>query len=596
MSDIFGFDFGTTNSLISFVSGNEAKCLLDDGYPHPSVVCYQGDKKIIGRKAKERLSEAKLGVIGNIVRSPKTLLGENRIFVDGVVRNPKDVVKDIVEHIRAAALDSKQGRDYGSRFDKAVVTIPIDMNGERRKQLREAFRMAGIAISQFVHEPLAALYGHLRSKKNFSQALQELEREVVLVYDWGGGTLDITLCQIKDGMLVQLKNTGCNTVGGDVIDEMIRNEVIKRVLKNRGIEESLPVQPLGMEKLLNIAERAKIELSIHETSQIYVSNFFQTQKYDPDLDYELSRKELNEICNEKISEGIGRIHELLESARFSSSSVALCLATGGMVNMPAIKSNLREIFGSQRLEVSNHGGTIIAEGAAWIAHDDKRLSLAKNIEVYVAVDSHFPIVKAGTLMPREGTVQKQSFSLYCTDPRDGVAKFQIKSPKKCGKEILATEQRNILKNLSINVDAKARAFFERLQLDAAIDDNLILNISALSSIANDRDEIEIHDIEFGLELPELIGGKTVPTNHKSAVITKLQLVKAAGLVSVRSNVSDKDDKSLVPGELMAELEPTYMYHGNNPPKRQLDECTYYLPCSVCGRAWNDIECVCSECR
>lgn len=394
MSDIFGFDFGTTNSLISFIKGDKAVNLLDSGFPHPSVVCYQGDKKIVGRQAKLRLSEAKLGVIGNVVRSPKTLLGEHKIFVDGVARSPKDVVRDIVEYIRMDAMESGAGKDSKLKFDKAVVTIPVDMNGERRKQLRDAFRMAGIAVSQFVHEPLAALYGHLRSKTNYSQLLQELEREVVLVFDWGGGTLDLTLCQIKDGMLVQLKNTGCSTVGGDVIDEMIRNTVIDKVLKSRGIDEKLSYQPLAMEKLLNVAERAKIELSTHETAQIYVSNFFQTEKYDPDLDYELTREELIEIFNDKISEGIGRAQDLLASARFSNASVALCLATGGMVNMPVIKSRLREIFGSQRLEISERSGTVIAEGAAWIAHDAKHLSLAKNIEVYVAVDSHFPLVTA----------------------------------------------------------------------------------------------------------------------------------------------------------------------------------------------------------
>lgn len=594
MSDIFGFDFGTTNSLISFIKGDKAVNLLDSGFPHPSVVCYQGDKKIVGRQAKLRLSEAKLGVIGNVVRSPKTLLGEHKIFVDGVARSPKDVVRDIVEYIRMDAMESGAGKDSKLKFDKAVVTIPVDMNGERRKQLRDAFRMAGIAVSQFVHEPLAALYGHLRSKTNYSQLLQELEREVVLVFDWGGGTLDLTLCQIKDGMLVQLKNTGCSTVGGDVIDEMIRNTVIDKVLKSRGIDEKLSYQPLAMEKLLNVAERAKIELSTHETAQIYVSNFFQTEKYDPDLDYELTREELIEIFNDKISEGIGRAQDLLASARFSNASVALCLATGGMVNMPVIKSRLREIFGSQRLEISERSGTVIAEGAAWIAHDAKHLSLAKNIEVYVAVDSHFPLVKAGTLMPQEGAVQKQSVNLYCTDPRDGLAKFQIKSPKRCGKEVLVTEPRDILSNLSVNVDAKAKPFFERLQLDATIDENLILNVSAWSSIEDDYDQIDIHDIEFGLELPELVVKKPLKAAKSPATVAKEQPVATTGYVSVRSNVSDRLDKSLVPGELMEEIDPVYMYHGNNPPQRQLDECTYYLPCSVCGRVWNDPDCTCAD--
>lgn len=588
MSTVIGFDFGTTNSLISFVEGGKAIALLDDGRPHPSVVCYQGDMTIVGKKAKERLSQAGLGVLGNIVRSPKTLLGEHKVYVEGVARSPKDIVAEIVSYVRKMALHSPAGKSLGAKFDKAVVTIPVNMNGQRRKELREAFRMAGIAITQFVHEPLAALYGHLRTSPDFEESLRELNRELVLVFDWGGGTLDLTLCQVLDGMLVQIKNDGHNGVGGDLIDEMIRNEVIKRVLEQRGIEKKLPVQPNGMERLLSLAERSKIELSTKDKSQIYVSDFFHTTETDADLEYELSRTELEEICEEKVDEGIIRVQELLAQANVSPSSIALCLATGGMVNMPVIKSRLREIFGAQRLHVSARGNTIISEGAAWIANDEKRLSLAKNIELYVAVDSHFPLVKAGTLMPKEGEIQKEEFHLYCTDPRDGVAKFQITSPLKTGKRVLATDPRVVLDNCTVKVDKNAKPFFERLHLAVTIDDNLILKTSAVSSLAKDSDYVDIHDIEFGLELPLKEdfskGSKSGSSEHKTKPLK--------GSISIRSNISHRRDMSLVPGELMEQIDPSYMYHGNNPPKRQLEESYYYSLCSVCKRAWNDPECTC----
>lgn len=585
MGNVIGFDFGTTNSLISFVDGGRVINLLEDGLPHPSIVCYQGDLKIVGRQAKARLSQAGMGVFGNIVRSPKALLGQNKVYVEGVARNPKDIVADIVAYVREKAKQSHTGK-----YDKAVVTIPVDMNGQRRKDLREAFRMAGVAISQFVHEPLAALYGHVRSKPDFKELLQELNGELLLVFDWGGGTLDLTLCHLVDGMLVQIKNDGCNTVGGDIIDEMIRNEVIKRALAKRGIKKSLPIQPHGMERLLERAERAKIELSSKEKFLIFVSNFFQSNDTDIDLEYELSRVELEEICADKLNEGISRIHELLAQAHINPASIALCLATGGMVNMPTIKSRLREVFGPQRLNVSDRGSTIIAEGAAWIANDGKRLSLAKNIELYVAVNSHFPLVKAGTFMPREGMLEKESFNMYCTDPRDGVAKFQISCPLKTGKAVLATEPRTVLDNLSVKVHREAKPFFERLQLEVTIDDNLILKVSAFSSMARDKDVVDIHNIEFGLELPSADDGSS--TNGLELSIPRTETRQAAGSISLRPNISHTEDKALVPGELMQEIDKVYMDVRRNPPQRQIDESLYYAPCSICKRPYNDPTCTC----
>ena len=116
------------------------------------------------------------------------------------------------------------------------------------------------------------------------------------------------------------------------------------------------------------------------------------------------------------------------------SGIALCLATGGMVNLPLIQTRLREIFGAGRVEISPRGNTIISEGAAWIAHDNARLVLAKNIEVQVARSAFFPVVHAGALMPREMEVHKPPapVALYCCDPTDGLAKFLMMSPKRTG--------------------------------------------------------------------------------------------------------------------------------------------------------------------
>lgn len=597
---VFGFDFGTTNSLISRVVRDRIINYLGAGdMPHPSVVCYQGEEVIVGSKAKDRLSSAGLGVIGNVVRSPKTLLGKHSVSVDGVPRNPKQMVADIVRYVRADA--ESQAKET---LDRAVVTIPVDMDGNRRRELREAFRLAGIHVHQFVHEPLAALYGHLRTQANFRQELRRLDREYLMVFDWGGGTLDLTLCQMVDGMLLQIRNDGASDVGGDVVDEMLKNEILKRFLETSGIVEDIPLAVGAEKKLMARAETAKIQLSSRTTSTVYVPDFFESGVQDKDLEYELSRAELDEIVRSKLDFGIRRIGQLLKKAGLEPADVSLCLATGGMVNMPYIQSRLREIFGPQRLRISDRGNTIIAEGAAWIANDAADLVLAKNIEVHVAHDTYFPAIKAGARLPREGEErQAERISLYCVDPRDGDARIQICTPVRHGRNVQLTDPRDVIGVLSVKVDDKGSRLFERIELDAGIDENLVLAVTATSGLIGDRDSSEIHSLEFGIDVAggllhdadeEAVGG----SKSKAATGAASNARRAEnGAVKLRSNVASRQDKSLVPGEYLYLVEPGYFARtaqGGGPPERQEKELTYYRPCSWCGLRMNDPRCRCAS--
>lgn len=257
---VLGFDFGTTNSLISGIRRNKPINFLDEeNRPIPSIVCYEGNQTSVGRDAKERLAQAGLGIHGNIVRSPKMYLGQESVFI-GVERSPIDIVADVVRHVldEAEASGNRGGPELGD-VSGVVVTIPVDMEGYRRRALRDAFRLAGLSIVQFVHEPLAALYGLFR-KTYLQTMLRRYDRKLILVFDWGGGTLDLTLCRVMDDVAVQLRNDGTDEVGGDKFDEAIRNHLIKRVSQARGFDETIEIHPDAKARLLDRCERAKIDL------------------------------------------------------------------------------------------------------------------------------------------------------------------------------------------------------------------------------------------------------------------------------------------------------------------------------------------------
>ena len=357
------------------------------------------------------MAQAGLGVQGNIVRSPKMYLGQDGIFVEGVERSPTDIVADVVQHVLDTA-KRQRDLDLGS-VAGAVVTIPVDMDGRRRRALREAFRKTNMRIVQFVHEPLAALYGLFR-KRDLRTMARRYEGQLVLVFDWGGGTLDLTLCRLTHGMVVQLTNDGTDEVGGDVFDETVLNHVIRSVSRSRDPNDGLDMQPGAKERLLHRCEEAKIALSSRSAVEVYVPNFFRDRR-DDDIDYTLSQGEFEDVVMPLLDKGFRRIASILDRADFSPEQVALCVATGGMSNMPAVRRRLHELFGPERVEIPDGTATLIAEGAAWIASDKIRLHLAKNVECVLARNSYLPLVKAGTPMPREGEVQKNPFHLYCTD-------------------------------------------------------------------------------------------------------------------------------------------------------------------------------------
>lgn len=588
---VVGFDFGTTNSLISSIQGERAINYLDDeGLPIPSVVCYEGSSTIVGREAKERLAEAGLGIKGNVIRSPKFLLGQESVFVEGVEKNPVDIVSDVVSFVAKLAQEGRRGRDLGS-VDRAVVTIPVDMEGHKRAALRDAFRSAGISIVQFVHEPLAALYGFFRAQSDLAQTLRQYDRKLILVFDWGGGTLDLTLCRLADGMLVQVRNDGTDEVGGDAFDELLRNEMVKRVMEARGYDDTVEHYPDALSRLLHRCERAKIDLSSREKVELYVNSFFRGVD-DDDLDYTLTREVIEEIVSPLLDKGLNRIKKLLDSADVSAAQVAACIATGGMANMPAIKSRLHEWFGAQRVHVSDRSGTLIAEGAAWIAHDQVQLHLAKNVELLLTRNSYMTLVPSGTAMPTEGEVMKDEFHLYCADPRDGHAKFQIEAPIRAGKKVLPNETRNPLSTLVVPVDAKAKPFRERLEIEVKIDDNLILHAAARALNMKAMDEAEVHNLEFGLLFPSQRSRSFDPTDLE--VFETEDSASEPGSLVMRSNVSRVADDRFVPGELLYTYKRGYFDRRLDPPEVQVEEKLYYDPCSICGRASNDPLCKCGS--
>ncbi|BCR26322.1 Hsp70 family protein [Aquipseudomonas alcaligenes] len=493
-----GIDFGTTNSLISVITrAGLAKCFDDTGRPHPSVVRYEGEQVICGKKARDKLEKLGIGVLGNTVRGPKKLLGSEHINVDGRIMTPVEAIADYIKYLVADADDSDI--DQIADLTRAVVTIPVALDGRGRQTLREAMLNAGVYVETFVHEPLAALYGYFKDQPNTRDVLAYYDGKMVLVFDWGGGTLDLTLCKIVNGSIVQVLNRGNNLVGGDYLDDAILSHVTDEHARKFGwsAESKLPANPGMRAKLITQCEQAKITLSTRDKINIFLPNYFQGTDEESEIDIWLTRETLESICNRLINQGIDEIDSLLDKADVDPQTLALCLATGGMVNMPVIKNKLTEKFGVSALHISEKGDRIISEGAAWIAHDNLELALAKPFELAEARNSLLTVIHEGTRLPQRGeSIQKQQ-SMYCSDPRDGKAIFTFKRPQMVQKSAAADPRTNY-GSLVVEVNPDFPPLEERIELTITIDDNLILHARAMAEDFREPAVEEYYDLEFSL--------------------------------------------------------------------------------------------------
>jgi molecular chaperone DnaK len=501
---LVGIDFGTTNSLVALVVGGKIRSLVNelDNLPHPSVAWYRGTDVVVGREARKHLDTMQGAAAQGFVRSPKmSLRRDGPLHIEGRALDPTDVVADVLRHLKGQAASGRP------RFDisDAVMTIPVDFGGPQRRALRNAARKAGLGVVQFVHEPAAALYAHLRSKPDLQRALAELENRNVLVFDWGGGTLDLNLCRIAGGVINQISTRGNNEVGGDRFDERLRNLIRDAHARQHGIEDASALeQPGASTKLLNQCELAKIQLSSKKTHIVVVGDYLRVGEAARNLVITVSREELESENRDIINRGLGEIDSILEQAKLDRRDIELCLATGGMVNMPAVWAGLIERFGG-RVPKLAHADRIIAEGAAWIAHDGLRLTLAKPIEVLVTDGSgrgtYLPIAPAGIRMPVENeniTVTNRKF--FCVDPRDGAAVFEFAKPRAAGL-IQLSDDRETICVATLPVDPDASPLLERLECEVQIDHDYVAHATLRSRGRQQATQIEFHQLDFGLTLP-----------------------------------------------------------------------------------------------
>jgi molecular chaperone DnaK len=396
------------------------------------------------------------------------------------------VAADIFRFLKSEAL-----QDYGHDLAEAVVTVPVYYDGRARAELRKAASAAGIQVTTFIHEPFAAVIGYCHT---FRGGIEGLDGSNVMVFDWGGGTLDITVAQIKDGRIFELATSGLRDIAGDHFDSRIAKLGRSKFLERYGLRDDVvSILPQTRARFADECEKKKISLSSVEQEKLMVSQFFEREERGYDLEEPLTRIEFEYLIREDIEAALRQVDKALDYASLSAQEIDRVLLIGGSSKIPMLRREMLARFGPRTIDLPN-GDTIIAEGASVVAKNGWLPYLERPIQVRLSDGSLYTVFEQGTVLKREAC--QKIINFYCTDNRDGEARLVLVEPQRNGD----SSSIQVKEVLNIPVNLKLSRINERVTAKFEIDDDLEFHVSAWGAIDEKVSSIAIHDLCFGIRV------------------------------------------------------------------------------------------------
>src|SRR5512132_1812950 len=369
MAKTIGIDLGTTNSAMAVIEGGEPTVIpnAEGGRTTPSVVAFTNDgqrlvgapakrqqvtnpqntifsiKRFMGRKFGEVSEEMKI-VPYEVVEGPN---GDVRVKAAGKDYAPPEISAMILQKLKADA-----EAYLGESVDDAVITVPAYFNNAQREATKDAGKIAGLNVLRIINEPTAA---------SLAYGLEKESDQTIVVWDLGGGTFDVSILELGEGVFEVKATNGDNHLGGDNFDKAVVDWMVAEFKKDQGID--LAADRMALQRLYEAAEKAKIELSSTMTTQINLPFITATQEGPKHLDLQLTRAKLEELSAELLERTVGPTKKALEDAGIQASDIAHVVLVGGMTRMPAVQEKVKELIGKEPHKGVNPD-EVVAVGAA----------------------------------------------------------------------------------------------------------------------------------------------------------------------------------------------------------------------------------------
>ena len=346
MSKIIGIDLGTTNSCVSVLEGGEPKVIPnpEGNRTTPSVVAFKNGEKQVGEVAKRQSVTNP-----NTIISIKSKMGTSeKVTAEGKEYTPQEVSAMILQYLKGYA------EEYlGEKVTKAVITVPAYFNDAQRQATKDAGKIAGLEVERIINEPTAAALAYGLDKQDVDQK--------ILVFDLGGGTFDVSILELGDGVFEVLATAGDNKLGGDDFDQKIMDYLVEEFKKENGID--LSKDKMAMQRLKDAAEKAKKDLSGVTSTQISLP--FITAGADGPLHLEvsLSRAKFDDLTRDLVERTIVPTRQALSDAGLSASELDKVILVGGSTRIPAVVEAIKKATGHEPHKGVNPD-EVVAMGAA----------------------------------------------------------------------------------------------------------------------------------------------------------------------------------------------------------------------------------------
>ncbi len=495
MGKTIGIDLGTTNSAMAVLEGGEPTVIenAEGGRTTPSVVAFtQGGERLVGTVAKRQAVTNPQNTVFSIkrfmgrkeaeVKEEEQIVpykvaggpgGDARVEVQGKQYSPPEISAMILQKLKADA-----EAYLGETVDSAVITVPAYFNDDQRQATKDAGKIAGLDVKRIINEPTAA---------SLAYGLDKESDQTILVFDLGGGTFDVSVLEIGDGVFEVKATAGDNHLGGDNFDKAIVDWLVTEFKRDQGID--LASDPMALQRLYEAAEKAKIELSTTQETQINLPFITADQSGPKHLDTRLSRAKLNELTADLLDRVVAPVRQAIDDAKDKGvDDIGHVVLVGGMTRMPSVQEKVKGLTGKEPHRGVNPD-EVVAVGAAIqagvLAGDVKDVLLLDVTPLTLGIETKGGVMTK--LIERNTTIPTRKSEIFST-AEDNQPSVEIHVLQ--GEREMAAYNKSLGKFQLTGIPPAPRGI-PQIEVAFDIDANGILNVSAKDLGTGKEQKIEI---------------------------------------------------------------------------------------------------------